>query len=140
MKIKCEIEINPEDVKEILRSFGYSPTESDNFLIDFLSREVAKYALDFCNILRLPQELYEDIIETIAAQFLTSKIGKVEVDDLGNVSPANVLTSIKEGDTQVSYGTRYGSGVSGNTLTNSILSDIENRLTQHMLKFRRMSW
>lgn len=124
-----------DDVIEYLATLGYEVGENDKVLIEYTEKTVLQYILNFCNLSELPDELYYTALEMIVGNFLNTKwtTGSLDLGDLDLSAP---VSSIKEGDTQVSYST-------GTTDNATMLKTFIQRVTncdEQLVAFRRLRW
>lgn len=89
--------IEREEVITRLCTLGYAATENDNPLIDYLIDSVYQSVLNETNCDEMPEGLKFVAIDMVCGQILTSKLANNQID------VEQVVTSIREGDTSVSY-------------------------------------
>lgn len=111
-----------------LVTFGYTATEGDTFLIEFLITKITNHIKNYCNILEIPVELEAKAIDMICGEILISKASSGEL----NIEAA--VSSIKEGDTQVSFN-------SNGDLKSQFVNYVQSLTNDKDLnRFRRIVW
>lgn len=81
-----------------LSGFGYTVTDADTAMLDYVISKIEQDIKNFCHIPEVPEELYYTWTDAVCADFLKSKLS---TNSLDNVS--GIVSSIREGDTTVSY-------------------------------------
>jgi hypothetical protein len=89
--------IEREQIITRLCTLGYAATENDNPLIDYLIDSVYQSVLNETNCDEMPEGLKFVAIDMVCGQMLTSKLANNQID------VEQAVTSIREGDTSVSY-------------------------------------
>lgn len=122
-------------VLQRLVSFGYSLKESDAWELCFAMQKVENHIKNSCNITSVPEGLYNAAVDVVCGEFLFAKkqIGKLELNDLDFTG---AITSIKEGDTSVNF----GSGTSDEEKFTSLLNLLIHSLEGELICYRRMQW
>lgn len=98
------MQITVVDVVNRLRMFGYT-VENDTTKLEFETELIINYVLNQCNISSvefIPDVLKPRIVDRICAEYLYKQknSGKLE-----NFNYDSVIKTIKEGDTQIQFGT-----------------------------------
>ena len=126
----------PEAVKSRLKMLGYTPSDTDDVMIDWELKRAERYILDFCNVQKLPEELLETVVDMAAAQILMARkaTGALEGYDF-----AAAVKSIQEGDTTVSYAVGEGSQTPEQRF-DALMSSMAAPPIQSHLRYRRLQW
>jgi hypothetical protein len=95
-----------EDVKKRLLSLGYTFVDSDAWVIDFIILKVEGHIKNQCNILFVPDELYQNAVDMVVGEFLHGKKGSGQ---LTGFDLDAAVKNIQEGDTSVTYAIGSGS-------------------------------
>lgn len=87
-----------------LAGLGYTVTEADDWLIDYVTEKVVHSIQADCNITDIPTGLTGIIVDRVCGEFLYAKrnMGQLEIESI-NLEMA--VKSIKEGDTDITYAT-----------------------------------
>ena len=85
-----------EDVTARLTSFGYTVTEADAWLLNFIITKVEDHIKSECNVDAVPDGLHNIAV----GEFL---LGKKSTGQLTGIDISAVEKSIQEGDTNVTY-------------------------------------
>lgn len=113
-----------------LSAFGVTPSEADSAMIDYSIEFIALRIKNFCNIEEIPQELNYEWANAVCADFLKMKLSTGSLENV-----AQIVKSISEGDTTVSYSE---SGTPESQLLECIAKmslDISG-----LVRFRKMTW
>ena len=107
-----------------LLSFGYRLQEDDSFPICFAIQKVENHIKNSCNTTSVPDGLFDVAVDMVCGEFLFTKkqTGKLELADL---DLSGAITSIKEGDVQVNFGTGASDDEKFNAYLNYLLHDGE---------------
>lgn len=91
-----------ELVEQLLESLGYTVTEGDDFILNFLVTEVQNDFLIDANIENVPEEMTPFLAEQVVGKFLINKrsMGVLDIESLDLDS----VKSVSMGDTSVSMG------------------------------------
>jgi hypothetical protein len=128
-------QITLDDVVERLEMLGYKYDEAtDSVLINYLILENEMFIKNFCNIGAIPNELKYVEIELVSGKFLENKYSTGKLND-ENFSITQAISSIKEGDTSVSFG-------NSNTqeTTSSFIKKLINSSINELISFRKFKW
>ena len=113
-----------------LSAFGVTPTEADSPTIDYSIEFIALKIKNFCNIEEIPQELNYEWANAVCADFLKMKLSTGSLENV-----AQIVKSIQEGDTTVSYSE---SGTPESQLLECITQMGLN--LSGLIRFRKMVW
>lgn len=91
-----------EEVKERLDELGYEIREGDDVALLFCIGKVEEHIKNFCNITKVPKELYFMSIDMACGEFLKAKLATGGLDGYG-IADNRLIKSISEGDTSVAY-------------------------------------
>lgn len=118
-----------------LESFGYELKESDAWMIGFCLSKVENQIKNECNISDIPDGLFHVVVDMTCGEFLFSKkqVGQLE---LGDLDLTGALSSIKEGDTQISFNTDESDSDKIDSLLNYLLNSGKGDL----VCYRKIRW
>lgn len=118
-----------------LLSFGYQLKDEDAWMISFCCEKTENHIKNSCNIHSVPDELFNVAVDMACGQFLLSKkqTGQLNIENLDFDA---VVTSIKEGDTQVNFDSNSSDESKLNYLINYLLNSKEGDL----ICFRKIRW
>lgn len=93
-----------EDVTARLASFGYTVTEGDAWMLNFIIAKVENHIKSECNVSAVPEGLHNIAVDMAVGEFLLNKksMGSLEGFDL-----SAAVKQIQEGDTNVSFDTSH---------------------------------
>lgn len=93
-----------EDVTARLASFGYTVTEGDAWMLNFIIAKVENHIKSECNLAEVPEGLHTIAVDMVVGEFLLNKksMGSLEGFDL-----SVVVKQIQEGDTNVVFDTSH---------------------------------
>lgn len=124
--------ITVENVVTRLRTLGYDAIDDDLALVEYTIRKVGTDIMNYCNVDKVPPLLRFRYIDAVCGEILQLKLSQ---NALPNLAPVvNGVTSIKQGDTQVSFGE--------STQSEQLSKQLEAlALTKGELnRFRRLVW
>lgn len=125
-----------EDVKARLASFGYTVTEADAWILDFIIQKVENHIKNQCNTSAVPEGLYEIAVDMAVGEFLLNK------KSMGNLAGFNLETAIKqiqEGDTSITYAIGDGDLTPEKRL-DLLIDYLMNRGKNELLSYRCIKW
>jgi hypothetical protein len=94
-----------EDVTLRLASFGYTVTEADSWVLDFIITKVENHIKSECNVDAVPDGLHNIAVDMVVGEFLLSK---KSTGQLTGIDISAMEKSIQEGDTNITFA--FGSG------------------------------
>lgn len=94
-----------DDVKKRLESFGYTVTDADAWVLDFIIKKVENHIKNQCNTSTVSEGLYEIAVDMAVGEFL---LGKKNIGQLTGFDLDAAIKSIQEGDTNITYA--FGNG------------------------------
>lgn len=103
---------------------------TDDSIINFVYNSEKQHILNDCNLNELPKELEYVAIERAAGRFLELKFKDMLSDE-----DLNVVTSIKEGDTQVQFG-----DVNNETRLKGVIASLLRGRESDMACYRKLKW
>ena len=123
-----------ESITERLKSFGYEVTEDDDWMLTFCMEKVTKTIMIQCNVSTIPENLIPTAIDMTCGEFLLVRkhTGQLQMGDL---DLSGVVTSIKQGDTSVSF----DSGMSDEEKVDTLIGYLIGGKGD-LLCYRRMYW
>ena len=125
-----------DDVISRLKQLGYEATEADYEQIDFELQKTINYVLNYCNITSIPEILDPRINDRVCAYFLYYKKNS---GSLAGFNYNNVIKSIKEGDTTVTYAVGQGEDTPENRF-DSFVKQLERGFDKWITPHRRLRW
>ena len=125
---------NKESITERLKSFGYEVTEDDDWMLTFCMEKVTKTIMNYCNVSTIPEDLNPTAIDMVCGEFLRIKrqTGQLQI---GGLDFSGIVTSIKQGDTSVSF----SSGMSDEEKVDTLIAYLVDG-KDDLLCYRRMYW
>ncbi len=125
---------NKESITERLKSFGYEVTEDDDWMLTFCMEKVTKTIMNYCNVSTIPEDLNPTAIDMVCGEFLRIKrqTGQLQI---GGLDFSGIVTSIKQGDTSVSF----GGGMSDEEQIDTLIAYLVDG-KDDLLCYRRMYW
>lgn len=128
--------ITYEDVCNRLAQLGYPATLDDEDFIEYETEKIVNYALNYCNITSIPDQLNYRIIDRICSEFLSIK---KESGNLVNFDYDAVVKEIKEGDTTVKYALSEG-GATPESRFDAMVKAMERGFDKWLTPHRRLRW
>lgn len=124
-----------ETVLERLVSFGYNSKEGDAWVICFSMQKIENHIKNYCNIDSVPDGLFNIAVDMVCGDFLFTQknTGNLELTDL---DLDGAISSIKEGDTQVNF----GSGSSDEDKLIDLINYLLNNGSGELLCYRKIRW
>lgn len=124
-----------ETVLERLVSFGYNSKEGDAWVICFSMQKIENHIKNYCNIASVPDGLFNIAVDMVCGDFLLTQknTGNLELTDL---DLDGAISSIKEGDTQVNF----GSGSSDEDKLIDLINYLLNNRSGELLCYRKIRW
>lgn len=119
-----------------LAQLGYTATENDNNQIDFEMNKILNYVKNYCNITIIPEILDYRIIDRICAEFLNYKKNS---GSLEGFNYDDVIKSIKEGDTTITYAVGQGEDTPENRF-DAFVKSLERGFDKWITPHRRLRW
>lgn len=118
-----------------LVSFGYDLKETDGVELGFTIQKTENHIKNSCNTTSVPEGLFNVAVDVVCGEFLFTKkqTGRLE---LNNLDLTGVVTSIKEGDTSVNF----GSGTSEDEKLTLFLNLLMHSMDGDLVCYRRMQW
>ncbi len=121
-----------EDVIQRLQSLGYNVLDSDVWLINFAIDKVTWTIKNECNIPEIPDGLRYVAVDMACGEFLFAKKGSGQ--EL-NFDVEAAVKTIKEGDTQITY------GVADNAITlDGFITALKSSGMSQLVTYRRFVW
>ena len=100
-----------------LGQLGYDATEADYPAIEFTLNSIVNYTLNYCNITEVPEIVEPRLTDRVCADFLFYKKNS---GSLEGFNYDNVIKSIKEGDTTLTYAVGQGEDTPENRFDNFV--------------------
>ena len=124
-----------ESVLQRLVSFGYELKEDDSWGLCFAIQKVENHIKNSCNITSVPEGLFNVAVDMVCGEYLLTKkqTGQLVLADL---DLGTVVTSIKEGDTQVNL----EGGTSDEVVFTSFLNQLIHGGEGDFVCYRKMQW
>lgn len=124
-----------EAVLNRLDSFGYEVTESEAWAVGFAMQKAANTIRNECNVNDIPEGLTQVYVDMACGDFLYAKKQTGQLT-LGDLDLSGAVTSIKEGDTQVSF----DAAGSDSDKLDSFLNALMNGGKDELVCYRRIRW
>lgn len=124
-----------ETITKRLESLGYEVMDSDEWVLIFCMEVVKNDISNQCNMSTIPEGLVPSAIDMVCGRFLFEmrQSGRLY---LGDLDLDGAITSIKQGDTSVTFDT---SNSSDESKFNALVSYLTDR-KDDLLCYRRMYW
>lgn len=123
------------NIYQYLVSLGYTPTADDSFLIAYYIIDQSYSIQTVIDTTTMPDGLNTTLINRVCGYFLSAKISSGEISS-DNFSYDDIVSSLKEGDTQVNYDT----STNKNALLKQLLDNLKLSGADVILKYRRIKW
>ena len=124
-----------EAVLKRLVSFGCTLREDDAWVICFAMQKVENHIKNYCNITSVPDGLFNVAVDVVCGEFLFTKKQTGQLD-IGDLDLDDAITSIKEGDTQVNF----GSGTSDDEKFSVLLNYLQHNGDGDLICYRKIRW
>ena len=120
-----------------LEQLGYTVNEeTDEEHIDYELQAETNYTLNYCNITEIPEIVTPKLIDRVCSQFLYYKKNSGSLDGFNY---DNVIKSIKEGDTTITYAVGQGEDTPENRF-DSFVKNLERGYDKWLTPHRRLRW
>ena len=123
------------DVVERLVSFGYTPAESDSWMIAYSIKGTVNHVLNEINHQTVPEGLFEVVVDMICGEVLNAKFQSGQLD-MNSLDLNGMIQSVKEGDTQVNFSAEG----SDEAKLKNLLSWLIQGKGCDLLCYRKMRW
>ena len=124
-----------EMVLNRLDSFGYEVKEEDAWMIGFEMQKVENHIKNECNISEIPEGLIQVAVDMVCGEFLLQLISLGKLND---IQITQTLSSVKLGDTTVSYST--SGAVDKVALFTGLMNDLIHGKEGELVCYRKMHW
>ena len=124
------------DVVERLKQLGYTTTLHDNEQLEFELNKTLNYVKNYCNIITIPDILDPRIIDKVCGDFLYYKKNS---GSLEGFNYENVIKSIKEGDTTITYAVGQGEDTAENRF-DAFVKSLDRGFDKWITPHRRLRW
>lgn len=128
--------ITIENIIDRLKQLGYTVVETDYEQINFQLNYMINYTLNYCNITEIPEIVEPRLIDRVCCDFLFYKKNSGTLDGFNY---DNVIKSIKEGDTTVTYAVGSGEDTPENRF-DSFVKRLERGYDKWLVPHRRLRW
>ena len=118
----------------LLKSIHYEVKDDDNWLIDYLLKEIENDILNFCNIKELPEQLRYILVRRAAGRFLLAKLSSNGLGE--NFDYSTAVKEIREGDVSISY----ADGADYKSVFITQVSAMASFGEGELIGFRRLKW
>ena len=120
-----------------LEQLGYEVNEEvDKEHIDYELESVTNYTLNYCNITEIPEIVVPKLIDRVCSQFLYYKKNSGSLDGFDY---DNVIKSVKEGDTTITYAVGQGEDTPENRF-DSFVKNLERGYDKWITPYRKLRW
>ncbi len=120
-------------VKEFVESLGVTWKDTYNNIVAQIENEVDEYIKNYCNISSVPSGLANTKFNMVVGRFLNQLYS---FGLLTGIEFENVVSSIKEGDTQVNFST----GSTPTSIFQSYVNGLKNADANTLIKYRKLVW
>lgn len=125
-----------DKVVKLLTKIGYTPTEEDDFLIDFSIDKVENDIKNYCNIGEIPDGLAYVFCYRITGEFLNAMKNSGSLDIENMKLNTAFVTSISIGDTSTSFSDKN----SDENRINSLISYLLTTGQDSINAYRCIKW
>lgn len=125
-----------DDVIARLGYLGYTATEADYNNIDFELNKILNYVMNYCNITEIPPIVEPRIIDRVCSDFLYYKKNSGSMEGFNY---DEVIKSIKEGDTTITYAVGQGEDTPENRF-DAFVKSLERGFDKWITPHRRLRW
>ena len=124
-----------EDVTKWLAFYGYAVTQEDEWALEFIISGAEQCVKDQINRPEIPVGLRSMAVDMAAGEFLRRKktTGSLEGFDL----EAAFVSSVKEGDTTVSYD---GGAMTDEQRLDALIAQLTSVSRSQLARYRRLAW
>lgn len=127
-----------EEVKKLLKAFGCTTTQNDQWMLDFILDKVQNHIHHTINRQDIPEGLKKEAVQMAAGEFLLFKKSSGQLD-IETVSLEAIAKSITAGDTSVTFSTGEGSQTPEQRL-NTYIQMLLNPPEACFYAYRRLVW
>lgn len=127
------------NVTQRLAMLGYEPTEADRSMIEFEIELIINYVVNYCNFDSsddIPEILDNRIIDRICSEFLMKKKNSGLLEGFNY---EGVIKTIREGDTQIQYGTE-NDGETPESRFDKLVDYLQRGFDKWISNHRRIKW
>lgn len=124
-----------DDVTKRLASFGYTVTDADGWMLNFIIQKVTNHILNSCNISKIPDGLHQVAVDMVVGEFLQGKKASGQLDE-SSILSSEAVSSIKLGDTQVNF----AEGETASQELDSLIAFLMKGYEADLVSYRCMKW
>lgn len=128
--------VDKNTIVKRLAMLGYTATPEDDDIIQFELTKVLNYVKNYCNRTDIPEILDNRITDRVCGEFLYYKKNS---GSLEGFNYDNVIKSIKEGDTTITYAVGQGEDTPENRF-DSFVKSLERGFDKWITPHRRLRW
>ena len=128
--------VDKNTIVKRLAMLGYTATPEDDASIEFELTKILNYVMNYCNRQDIPEILDKRITDRVCSEFLFYKKNS---GSLEGFNYDNVIKSIKEGDTTITYAVGQGEDTPENRFDNFVKS-LERGFDKWITPHRRLRW
>ena len=128
--------VSREQIIKRLKMFGYTVDQSDYDHLDYEMSKILNYVQNYCNITVIPEILDPRIIDRICSDFLYYKKNS---GSLEGFNYDEVIKSIKEGDTTITYAVGQGEDTPENRF-DAFVKSLERGFDKWITPHRKLRW
>ena len=138
LKLVPDTDFNKQFYEAILNRldyFGCRLDENDAWAVCFSGQKVENHIKNVCNVTSIPIGLFYVAVDMVCGEFLFAlkEVGKLDIESL-NLD--GVITSIKEGDTSVNF----GSGSSDSEKVDILIHNLIHGQEGELVCYRQIKW
>ena len=128
--------VSREQIIKRLKMFGYTVDQGDYDHLDYEMSKILNYVQNYCNITVIPEILDPRIIDRICSDFLYYKKNS---GSLEGFNYDEVIKSIKEGDTTITYAVGQGEDTPENRF-DAFVKSLERGFDKWITPHRKLRW
>ena len=129
------LKIYTESVIDRLVSFGYSPTQSDAYMVAFIMEKSKSHILNAINDVSIPEGLKHIFIDMVCGEFFSLKYQSGQLE-LSGLDFSGVVQSVSEGDTSVTFA-QFGSDEEKFA---ALISNLTTGRESDLICYRKIKW
>jgi regulator of RNase E activity RraB len=126
------------DIIQRLATLGYEVTDADEFALKFVIQKTENHIKNSCNILSIPEGLYQIAVDMACGYFLYEKKA-IGADSLKGFNLETAIKSIQEGDTNITFAINEGSTTNEQRL-DALINYLITYGEKHLVSYRCMTW
>lgn len=131
--------VDSNSITNRLKHFGYTVSETDYPIIEFELELILNYVVNYCNLPTvddIPKILDHRIIDRVCSEFLMKQKNAGVLEGFNYDA---FVKSIKEGDTQINFGTE-NDGDTPESRFDKLVEYLQRGFDKWISRYRRILW